>query len=138
MSPKTKGHLVLLAVFVLGAATGGAGVHAHARKRAAELFGSDESFRERRHLGALEHELDLSSTQVEQVARVMRAHRGEREQLASTMFEQCGEPLRAHRKQVEAEIEAVLDPKQKVRFKELSELFSKRFLHQKAKPRSSD
>lgn len=138
MSPKLKGLLVLLAVFVLGAATGGAGVHAHARKRAAELFGSDVSFRERRHLGALEHELDLSSTQVEQVARIMRDHRDEREQLTSSMFEQCGEPLRAHRKRVETEIEALLDPEQKVRFKELSELFSKRFLHQKAKPPPSD
>jgi hypothetical protein len=95
---RTKGYLVLVAVFLLGAATGGGASFALTQKRHAAILRNAGGPREPR-LTVLKRKLDLDADQEARVGVILHEHRG----------------------QVDTEIRAVLRPDQQTRFDKLIE-----------------
>ena len=126
---RAKVYAVLAGVFLLGGVAGAGAAYAYAENRYAELVEADpDEVPEPRRMRAFARELDLTPEQQGKIREIMRGHRGERRQLAKKMFNECGDPLREHKANIDAEIRAVLTPKQQLRFDELSKLHEKRFL----------
>jgi Spy/CpxP family protein refolding chaperone len=118
-----------VAVFITGGIVGAAGATAWVERGYAELLSDDRrEQREVRRLRALSRELELSTRQEDKVRGIMQARRVEHRRLARDMFERCGDPVRKHKAAIDAEIRAVLDPKQQQRFDELAALHRQRFL----------
>jgi hypothetical protein len=93
---RTKGYLVLVAVFLLGAASGGGASFAYMQKRHAAILRDDGGAR---RLAVLSRKLDLDPDQEARVGAILHDHRG----------------------QVDTEIRAVLRPDQQTRFDKLIE-----------------
>jgi Spy/CpxP family protein refolding chaperone len=128
MSPKLKIYGVVVGIFVLGASAGGAAGYAAASKQLAEVLGDDRpALGEARRFAAMARELDLSREQRKQVRAVMERHRDENRKLMRDMMEKCGSGLQEQRERVDREIQALLDPEQQKRFRELTEKRGKLF-----------
>lgn len=120
VNTRAKGYLVLGAVFVLGAAAGGAGAHAFdARRHAAVLGEGGRRLFEMRRMHALSRKLDLDATQEQKVGALFEAERAEMRALSRDMMDKCGQPLREHKAKIDAQVRAVLRPEQQKRFDEL-------------------
>jgi Spy/CpxP family protein refolding chaperone len=127
-SAKLKGGLVLVGVFVLGTLAGGAATRAWMQRDYAEQLSGHAGERlARRHLRALERELDLTDEQRQRVREIIEKYRPEGETVMNTLAESCGAPLREHKAKVDAEIRAVLNPEQQKRFDALLEKQRERF-----------
>jgi hypothetical protein len=113
---RVKAYLSLLGMFLLGAIAAGAGYHAYAERKTAELFSGDREAFEARRVQALGRELELDSAQIERVREIFKRHAPERKRLMREAMESCGKPVDAHRERVDGEIAALLDPAQKLRF----------------------
>jgi hypothetical protein len=113
---RVKAYLSLLGSFLLGAIAAGAGYHAYAEQKTAELFSGDREAFEARRVQALARELELDAAQTEQVRAIFKRHAPERKRLMREAMDVCGKPLDAHRERVDTEIGALLDPAQKRRF----------------------
>lgn len=115
-------YLLLTAVFVLGAAAGGAASYAYAQQRHAALFASGEDGRaafENRRMRGMARKLELDEDQEKRISAILAKARDEARDVSRDMFEKCGEPIRAQRARVDAEIRAVLRPDQQQRYDEL-------------------
>lgn len=122
VTTRAKGYLVLGAVFVLGAAAGGAGAHAFdARRHAAVLGEGGRRVFEMRRMHALSRKLDLDGAQEQKIGAIFEAEHAEMRTLSRDMMDKCGQPLRDHKAKIEAQIRAVLRPDQQKRFDELVE-----------------
>ena len=96
---RTKGYLVLVAVFLLGAVSGGGASFAVVQRRHAAILRDDAGARETRRLAVLRRKLDLDAEQETRIRTILRDHSG----------------------QVDTEIRAVLRPDQQTRFDTLIE-----------------
>jgi Spy/CpxP family protein refolding chaperone len=119
-SAKLKIYALFSAVFVLGAAFGGAALHAF-RERDVEALVSDQTgeVRERSGISALARKLDLNDEQREKIRDIMRRYRFERRELSRTMHESCGAPLREQKQRMDSEIRSVLDQRQQRAYDEV-------------------
>ena len=130
MSPRIKGYLVIVGVFLVGTMAGAAGATAWVERGYADLLNEDRrTQREARRLRALSRELELTAEQEQKVRSVMQSHRDEHARLTREMFDRCGESVRRHKATIDAEIRAVLRPEQQKRFDELAALHRERFLY---------
>jgi Spy/CpxP family protein refolding chaperone len=122
VNARAKGYVVLAAVFALGAAAGGAGVHAYDARRHAAAFGEGgrRAFDARR-MHALSRKLDLDATQEQQIGAIFESEHDEMRTLSRDVMDKCGQPLRDHKAKIDAQIRAVLRPDQQKRFDDLVE-----------------
>jgi len=116
---RVKAYALLMGTFVLGAICAGAGYHAYARERNAELFSGDREAFEARRVQALSRELELDSEQAERLREIFKKHAPERQRLMREAMESCGAAMNAHRERVDQEVRGLLDPDQTRRFEAL-------------------
>lgn len=116
---RVKAYLALAGAFVLGGVVAGAGYHAYATQKNAELFAGDREAIEARRVEVMSRELGLSSEQEAQVRELFRRHAPERRRLMREAMQSCGAAMSAHRERLDAEIRALLDAEQRVRFEAL-------------------
>ena len=121
-----KALLVLVGVFVGGAGTGVATTMAWNHHK---LIHSLEpgGWRNEQRMRALQHALDLTAQQRTAIAAILERQAPERRRLTGEMMRQCGDPIRAYKAKVDAEIRAVLNPEQQVRFDKLAKHQAERF-----------
>lgn len=120
IGPKLKTYGMVLGIFVLGAAAGGASGYAVANKHLNAVLREDRpGMGDARRMAALSEELDLTREQRRQVREIMEQHRNENRELQRAMLEKCGGELQDLRARIDAEIRAVLSERQAKRFKEL-------------------
>lgn len=110
--------VMLVALFVLGGATGVFGTLAFVHRREARFLRGGPQFEDRRMHG-LVRRLDLDDDQQEKVRALMRKNREEMRSLGKEMMDRCGEPLRARHTAFETELRALLTPEQIQRFEQL-------------------
>ncbi len=114
-------YLVLAGVFVLGAASGGAGAFAYVQQKHAAFLRQDRHGFEDRRLRALTRKLDLDETQQQRVRAILEKDGVEARNLSRDMLDRCGQPLRDHKVSIDAEIRAVLRPEQQQSYDQLTE-----------------
>lgn len=122
LSPKLKGVLALLVVFLLGGVVGAGVTHAQARHRGDR----GESF-EHRRLDAMTRRLGLDDAERQKVGAILDKHRDETRRLTREMFDSCGASLKTEREQADAEIRAVLRPDQQAAYDALLKEQRERF-----------
>jgi hypothetical protein len=106
---KWKAALLLLAVFLLGAASGGAlGVRMTARRLGAVFEGDPRGVLPRLYVYEIDRRVGLSAEQRAQVAEIVEADHGELARIGQGLYPQLSE-LRARR---HARIRAILTPEQ--------------------------
>jgi len=114
---KLTGYAALVAIFVLGAATGGAASYAMMQRHYARMFRDHPGeMMDGRRLGALSRRLDLDSTQRDRIRAIMERHGDERRRLTREMFERCGDSLRAAQGAIDDEVRQTLRPEQVPRY----------------------
>lgn len=114
-----KAYALVAGVFLFGAVAGGAAMHAFSQRDVKALLGR-EGF-ERRRLGALAQELELTDEQHTRLREIFRRRGEERRKLTAEVMERCGSSLEEHERQMDAEIRAVLSEPQAARFEQLME-----------------
>jgi Spy/CpxP family protein refolding chaperone len=125
---KLRVYGLLLAIFVLGAGSGGAVAYAVTERRLSQVLGGDRTeLRETRRFLALSRELDLRPEQREKVRSILQRHRERHREVTQQVHENCGQPLRELREKVDREISAVLDPEQRERFRAMADKHRERF-----------
>lgn len=117
-----KGHgivyIVLAAIFVLGAVTGGAVVFAWSQSEHATALKSGKNLQHRR-VRALARKLDLDREQERRVAAIIAGDDDESRALGRDVVDKCGQRLRDHQAHVDDEIRDVLHPDQRRRFQRI-------------------
>jgi Spy/CpxP family protein refolding chaperone len=76
--------------------------------------------RNEQRMRAMQHALDLTAQQRVTIAAILDRQAPERRRLMGEMMRQCGDSARSHKSKVDAEIRAVLNPDQQVRFDQLA------------------
>ena len=122
MKSKVRAGIVLLAIFVLGAATGVAGTYAMTRQRDAGLY-SSESLEDHDHLRlrAMARRLDLDEGQTAEVRAILDRYREQRRALRDQLQESCLKPVAELRSQMEDEIATVLNADQRQQFERIKD-----------------
>lgn len=118
-SARLKAYALLTGTFVLGAVFAGAGYHAYALEKNAELFSGDREAFEARRVQVMTRELDLSPEQAQKVRAIFERHAPERQRLMREAMQSCGAAINAHRERIDEELRALLEPGQKSRFEAL-------------------
>ena len=121
MSPRTKGLLVLGAVFLLGGVAGGGSAWAVAQRQHAAVLREEPRRAEVRRLAALRRKLDLDDDQEARVRAILDRDADDSRALGRDMMDRCGEPLRDHKTAVDAQIREALRPDQRARFDKLTD-----------------
>ena len=122
-----KALLVLLGVFVGGTGTGAAAALAWTHHRTIHLLEHGGWPRNEQRMRALQHALDLTAEQRTTIASILERQAPERRRLMGEMMHQCGDPIRSYKTKADAEIRAVLNPDQQVRFDKLAKHQAERF-----------
>lgn len=114
-----KPVVLLVALFLLGIATGVFGTVAFVHDREARsLKAGPRGFEERRMRG-LARRLDLDKPQREQVRALLEKNREDGRVLSKKMMEECGGPLRERHTAFQTELKKLLRPEQVNRYEEL-------------------
>ncbi len=117
ISPRLRAAGTLLAVFALGAATGGAVVRYTTTRSIHHLLDAPPGeARRRAMLWALDRKLSLTDAQRDRIEGILTAHAGE----YAAIHRRTEPEMAALRARVEGEIREVLTPDQKGKFDELA------------------
>lgn len=119
--------LVLAGVFVGGVGTGIATTMAWSHHRMVGYLEHGGLPRGDLRMRALQRELDLTAQQRSTIAAILERQAPERRRLMGEMMRQCGDSMRSHKSKVDAEIRAVLNPDQQLRFDQLAKRQAERF-----------
>jgi hypothetical protein len=119
--------LVLVGVFAGGAGTGVAASLAWTHHRMVGFLEHGGAPHNEQRMRALQHALNLSPEQRTLVAAILERQAPERRRLMGEMMQKCGDPVRAYKAKADAEIRAVLNPGQQIRFDRLAKRQAERF-----------
>lgn len=119
--------LVLVGVFAGGAGTGISTTLAWSHHRMVRSLERGGSPHNEIRMRAMQHVLNLTAQQRTTVASILERQAPERRRLMGEMMRQCGDPMRAYKAKVDAEIRAVLNPDQQLRFDALAKRQAERF-----------
>ncbi len=122
-----KAILVLIGVFAGGAGTGVATTMAWNHHKMIHSLEHGGWPRNDQRMRALQRALDLTAEQRTKIAAILERQAPERHRLMSDMMRQCGDPIRSYKTKADAEIRAVLNPDQQVRFDKLAKRQAERF-----------
>jgi len=126
ISPRLRATGTLLAVFALGAATGGAVVHYKTSRSIHHLLdASPGEARRRAMIWALDRKLSLTDAQRDRIEAILVAHAGE----YAAIYRRTEPDMAALRLRVEGEIREVLTPDQQPKFDELATKLKARHRH---------
>ncbi len=117
--PRVKALLVLVTLFLLGAATGVFGTIAFVHDRETRSLREGPRGLDERRMRGIARRLDLDDEQREQVRALLEQSKEKNRLLGQKMMEECGGPVRDQRAAFQAEIKKILRPEQAARFDEL-------------------
>ena len=124
---RLKGYALVLATFLLGAATGGGVAYASLQHHYARIFRDHPDMMDNRRFGALARKLDLDDQQRERVHGIMQRYAEDRRNLMREMFAQCGDKVRAAQDQLDGDMKATLRPDQLSRYEAIAKERRDRF-----------
>jgi Spy/CpxP family protein refolding chaperone len=134
--PKWQAIGILLAVFALGAVSGGGALAAWHGKHRRDLAEVGFGLRGDRPIVALMRRLDLTQPQRRAIEEVLEKHAPRRRAIMQDIMVRCGQDFDREKDELDAEIRVILNPEQGARFDELSKhqrerLFGRRPGHER-------